>query len=1160
MVQQTVNAFVPRSANLRLSLALLVLFGLLSPAFGHDETPEGPTETIVAAVSTEFAPLYRTESDGTVGGFAVDMFNAVALRAGLPVTYETFETWRDAQAALRNGAVDVIPIMEVKADLRTSVAFTTPLQEFDVVLFKRAGHRSVDGLADLTGRPVGSVATDIGARLLEAHSAVDRRLFATPHMALDALLVGAVDALVAPAPDIWDLARDIRISDRLTVADRPLVTAQRAVAVRKSAQHLLATLDAAVHDYMGTEAYRRAEEKWRGNGTPAFGVAAASWAAVATLLLAVSVLGCWRLTRVGNTISQVFLGGVQGSTERRLRVRGLVLTAVMSGAVAVTAVTTLVLLYSVAFQEQRQRLRETVHSQARLMESVARFNRRHASVFPGGPKAATVHQIREALSRWSGTSEITLARRDDDRIVFLLRQRAWDRYEPAPVPFASDLAEPMRRALNGKSGTVVGPDYRGVMVLAAYEPVAVLDFGVVAKVDMADIRTPFIEAGLTAGAAGTLILLAGALAFVSLGNPLVQQVLERERWFRAIFEQAAVGVALVDSADGRFMRVNQRLCSMVDRNPSDLTTLTLQALVHPIDMPAFLAHMRRLRTGAGHEVHLECRLTGRNRVPVRVDLTVSATREPDQVRSHHIVVVHDITERKRVEEIIDSFFEQPLNLHLIADLDGQVLRVNKGWERHLGYATADMEGRRFLDLLHPDDAQATLADLEALDAGGPPVTFEARFRHKDGTWRVLAWSAIASMEDRTLFAVANDITGQREAERERLRLQAQLQHVQKMEAVGQLSGGIAHDFNNILGIVSGNLELLQRLLVDRPQALTRIETALKGARRGASLTRKLLGFSRNTPRGTVITGVNEFIRGMEELITRSLTPAITVETHLSDALWPVAIDPGDLEDAILNLSLNGRDAMPDGGSLIIETANKVLDADYVARNPGSRPGEHVMIAVGDTGIGIPPELRDKVFEPFFSTKQKGEGAGLGLSMVFGFVRRAGGHITIYSEVGRGTSLHLYLPRADTATADEQNQQHIDGDVPRGHETILVVDDEADLLHIAVSHLERLGYQVLTAGSTDSALQRLDTAKSIDLLFSDVIMPGPLDGYELAARAVDRCPGLKVLLTTGYTPRRETAANGHSRLFAHLARTLLHKPYTATELAFAVRRALDKPLG
>lgn len=382
-----------------------------------------------------------------------------------------------------------------------------------------------------------------------------------------------------------------------------------------------------------------------------------------------------------------------------------------------------------------------------------------------------------------------------------------------------------------------------------------------------------------------------------------------------------------------------------------------------------------------------------------------------------------------------------------------------------------------------------------------------------------------------------------------------LRQSQKMEAVGQLTGGIAHDFNNTLAVILGNLELIELRVSEDETSVSHVLAALRGVDRGAEITRKLLNYSRVDTGSEKIVLINVFIKKMEKLIAKSLTASINTTTHLAENIWPVRINAGDLQDALLNLSLNARDAMPDGGDLIIESSNKILDEDYVRRNPQAEAGEYVMITISDSGIGMTLEACEKALEPFFTTKEEGKGTGLGLSMVYSFVQRSKGHLKIYSEVGEGTTIRLYLPRAyeDGEIENEKPNKNL---LQRGNETILVVDDEADLIAIATAHLESLGYKTLTANTGKRALELLDHNKDIDLLFSDVIMPGGMDGYKLALAAHKMRPSLKILLTSGFTKKREEYVNGEREYLSELTSRLVDKPYNRLELANAVRRALD----
>jgi len=382
--------------------------------------------------------------------------------------------------------------------------------------------------------------------------------------------------------------------------------------------------------------------------------------------------------------------------------------------------------------------------------------------------------------------------------------------------------------------------------------------------------------------------------------------------------------------------------------------------------------------------------------------------------------------------------------------------------------------------------------------------------------------------------------------------ESQVRQLQKMEAVGQLTGGIAHDFNNMLAIVIGSLDVAKRRLAADPAKVAEsLDNAMDGAQRAAQLTGRLLAFSRQQPLAPRALDANKLVSGMSELLRHTVGENLKVETVLAGGLWATFADPGQLENAVLNLSVNARDAMPDGGALTIETGNAHLDDAYAAVNAEVTAGQYVMISVSDTGAGMPPEVAERAFDPFYTTKGVGRGTGLGLSQVHGFVKQSGGHVKIYSEPGVGTTVKLYLPRSRrqedvvAAAADPAAAPRA-----RGEEIVLVVEDEERVRHLSVDALRDLGYVVVQASDAAQALSVLDLQPRVDLLFTDIVMPD-MNGRKLADEALTRRPDLKVLYTTGYT-RNAVVHNGV--LDANVA--FLPKPFTFDQLALKVRQVLD----
>lgn len=380
------------------------------------------------------------------------------------------------------------------------------------------------------------------------------------------------------------------------------------------------------------------------------------------------------------------------------------------------------------------------------------------------------------------------------------------------------------------------------------------------------------------------------------------------------------------------------------------------------------------------------------------------------------------------------------------------------------------------------------------------------------------------------------------------RAHEQLRQSQKLEAIGQLTGGVAHDFNNVLQVISGNLQLLQMSPAENPDAQRRLESAAFAADRGAKLASQLLAFARRQPLQPVATNLGRVLRTMDELLRRALGESIHIETVVGGGLWNTLVDPNQIENVILNLAINARDAMRGDGKLTLELGNAILDDHYVLHEPDVPPGQYVMLAISDTGVGMPPEVMARAFEPFYTTKREGEGTGLGLSMAYGFIKQSNGHIRIYSEVGNGTTIKIYLPRSHQAEVEIPDVRT--GPVVGGTETVLVVEDDPVVQATAVDMLSGLGYQVLKAMDGQGALTILQSGVPIDLLFTDVVMPGPVRSPELARLAKQLFPDIEVLFTSGYT---QNAIVHGGRLDPGVE--LISKPYRREDLARKIRHML-----
>ncbi|MBB5518719.1 hybrid sensor histidine kinase/response regulator [Amphiplicatus metriothermophilus] len=535
-------------------------------------------------------------------------------------------------------------------------------------------------------------------------------------------------------------------------------------------------------------------------------------------------------------------------------------------------------------------------------------------------------------------------------------------------------------------------------------------------------------------------------------------------------------------------------------------------------------------------------------------------------------LARQIAENERLsrerERAFDAFLKSEMRFKTLADsLPGVVHRsvrgadgsrrnvfISAGVEKLLGVPAQEfMENRAFLsDFMDRNDRDLREAALKRAVERGETAEFEARMIPRQGGvrwWRVHTTPTRMANGDIQWDGFAIDVTERKAAEHN-------LQQALKMEAIGQLTGGLAHDFNNLLSVILSNAETLSETLADDEELHALADMTRRAAERGAELTNGLLAFARRQPLEPRPVDVNRLVVGMDGLLRRSLGGDIEIELVRGAGLWPAMVDPAQLEAALLNLALNARDAMPKGGRLTIETGNAHIDDDYAAAHAEVSPGQYVMVCVTDTGAGMEPEVAERAFEPFFTTKGPGKGAGLGLAMVYGFVKQSRGHVKIYSEPGQGTAIRIYLPRAAPAeaSAEEDDRRAADG-VPGGTESILLVEDDPLVRENAERILKNLGYRVLSADRGASALAILERGDPVDLLFTDVVMPGGIAGPELAARAAELRPGIRVLFTSGYT---ESAVVHHGRLDPGV--NLIRKPYGRKALARKLRQTLDEKGG
>ncbi len=577
----------------------------------------------------------------------------------------------------------------------------------------------------------------------------------------------------------------------------------------------------------------------------------------------------------------------------------------------------------------------------------------------------------------------------------------------------------------------------------------------------------------------------------------------------------------------------------------------LIAMLHPEDQIKMKAAVQKA-LDSGVAADFQARLTNARGRHLHVRIILQAERrEGRTVRLHG--TMQDITDlvmaERQLRETRD-FFELTLNAVptpvIFVDTKMEVTYANRAMEEWLDRAHEQIVGQHLREVLTSESLITLGPQIAAAMRGEAVLATQSGIRNgRTREWQTHLVPQIGpNREVMGFFSILYDLT-------EIKRLESRLLQAQKMEAIGQLTGGIAHDFNNLLGVVIGNLQLIERSVAENPGLARKVHTAMRAAARGADLTKRLLAFARRQILDPTVVDLNRQLAGLTDLLQRSLGDSIEVRMVQAHDLWHTRVDAGQFENAILNLAINARDAMVQGGRLTVRTQNVVLDSAFCADHPQLEPGEYVSVSVTDTGCGIEPDVLKRVFEPFFTTKESGKGSGLGLAMVHGFAEQAGGAATIESKPTRGTTVQILLPRSREAK-DEREDTIVSKVAPGGTETILVVEDDADLRETVVTALSQLGYRALAAPNAAAALRVLAGPEKIELLFTDVMMPGGMLGPALAKRAREMRPTIEVLFTTGYAETNVLAST------AGLSSSeVINKPYRNEDLAMRIRYVLDR---
>ncbi|MGD0499605.1 MAG: PAS domain S-box protein [Bryobacteraceae bacterium] len=783
----------------------------------------------------------------------------------------------------------------------------------------------------------------------------------------------------------------------------------------------------------------------------------------------------------------------------------------------------------------------------------------------GMDPADELYPMLESWPTPSASGETLLIRREGDSALILSRlRRRRDAALSLRVPL-SQTAVPAAQAVNGAEGILEGSDYSGIPVFAAARRVPGTPWVLVAKLDQKEVLAPIARRAVLAAIAAFSLILAAA-AGVALLWRRQQAGFYRERYQAELERRALAGhydflsrfandiILLIDS-DGRVVEANDRALDAYGYSREELLRLTIDDLRAPSERGRLRRRWDELADGASLVFEtLHARRDG-GVFPVEV----SARGIEVEGRLFRQGIIRDITERKAMDA---ELLQSQERFRKVVENAPEGIMVESGLAiRYLNpvavtmlgaQSAAELLGRPVLDFIHPDERAQVSERLAGAAQGVAAPVAEHRILRVDGKILTVEASKASIEYDRKAAALVffRDIAERKRSEAERAGLEAQLQQAQKMESIGRLTGGIAHDFNNYLTVINGYCEKLSGDLDGQSSIRESLDEIRAAGERAAALTRQLLAISRKQIAELAPISLNDVVADAGKMLGRLIGEDVEIDTRLDANRALVMADRGQMNQVLMNLAVNARDAMPDGGRLTIETGSAEIDAAYAALHPEARPGSYAVLSVADTGVGMSPETMRKIFEPFFTTKEMGQGTGLGLATAYGIVRQGGGWIRAQSQLGQGARFDIYLPRIAGAVPAPASSAPKAGE-GRGNETVLVVEDRDDVRRLAVAILRQYGYRLLEAGSGAEALEiAAGFSEPIDLLVSDVVMPG-MSGHELAARLAALRPSVKVLYISGYAAAAVITQGTLDPEAAYLA-----KPFTARQLTSKVREVLQ----
>ena len=858
------------------------------------------------------------------------------------------------------------------------------------------------------------------------------------------------------------------------------------------------------------------------------------------------------------------------------RKRFLLLFFIMTAVCLIITTVSIWILYLTSIEEERDRLTETAQSQARLIESIARFDTIYSTDYPEGARAATLRQVQDAHNSYKGfgeTGEFTLGHRKGNLIIFVLNHRHFDLNRPKPVPLDSGFAVPMRLALSGKSGTVIARDYRGVQVLAAHEPVDVLNLGIVAKIDMAEIRAPFIRSIIIVLCLMGVLVSLGAAFFLRISHPIIRrlevqnkalqrEIMERKRseealrdnedFLRLLIDTIPIPVFYKDKS-GKYLGCNRAFEDLFGQDAKQIAGKTVFD-ISPLELAEIYDKMDHELFQKGGLQHYGCQVKNAQGEMRDVYFYKAALTNKENDVIGLIGTINDVTEIKKAEAAIKSR-EQLLNEM------GSIARIG-GWEHDLISREATWTREVFkimkisesdpvpgpdkhLDFYLPEDKVRLEKAYEDVVKNGGQFDLELQCANAEGRrfWaRAIGRPEFENGKCIRMKGTFQDIT-------DRKLVEERLQQAQRMESIGHLAGGIAHDFNNLLFPIVGMAELL---LEDLPPGSPEYENAqviYESGKRGGDLVKQILAFSRQSEHKLTPVRAQQILREVLRLIRATIPSYIEVEEDIQSDCGLLIADPTQIHQVAMNIMTNAFHAVEStGGKITVRLKEVCLEKDDVAYGLIGE-GRYALISISDTGPGMPQELLNRIFEPYFTTKELGKGTGLGLAVAYGLIKEHKGDIKVYSEPGKGSTFNIYLPLMEKRDFTD-SLTHAE-EPPTGDERVLLIDDEVSIVKLEKQMLERLGYTVTFRTSSLDALEAFKAMPyAFDIIVSDMTMPN-MTGDQLAREIQAIRPDMPIVICSGFSERmdeKKAAARG--------IKAFLMKPVIKAELANAVRDALD----